>query len=140
LKHLNKARWILIVVGVLTIGLNVFLLATLKEQLRGAPQPIFDQLYALNTMMAGVGIALGVVFIILGILVKTLPVACTVTGLVLYIVGNIVFMVLSGDPKMLFQGAIVKVFIVVALAKSVQAAIAYQKETQSEALAPDTYE
>jgi hypothetical protein len=50
----------------------------------------------------------------------------TVTALTLYLGGNAVFGVLN--PASLGAGWIMKIFIVIALFKAVQAAFAYQKE------------
>jgi uncharacterized membrane protein YidH (DUF202 family) len=138
LKHLNTARWILIVVGVLTLGLNAVLLATMRDQLRGLPN--FDQLMKLYTLIAAIGMCLGVIFVVLGILVKTFPVACTILGLVLYAGGNLFFFVISEDPKMLYQGIIIKVIIIVAMVKSIQAAVAYQKEIQADSFRAEYHE
>jgi hypothetical protein len=45
---------------------------------------------------------------------------------VIYVGAALIFAVL--DPKSLAQGLIIKIFIVVALASSIKAAIAYEKE------------
>jgi hypothetical protein len=74
----------------------------------------------------GVGIALGVIFVILGMCVHLAPVPMTATSLVLYIGAAAVYGFL--DPSTLVQGIIIKVIIVVALIKALQAAVAYQRE------------
>ena len=71
-------------------------------------------------------IAEGVVYIIFGFIMTRFPVPITITGLVLYLGTAIVFAVL--DPETALQGAIIKVIIVVALVKAVQAAIASQRQ------------
>ncbi len=59
-------------------------------------------------------------------LVKTYPVPATVLGLVLYVGCAAVFGYL--DPTTLAMGWLVKIIIVVALAKAIQSAVAYQRE------------
>jgi hypothetical protein len=135
LKHLNTARWVLISIGILTILVNGVLLATVRQttmaEIRKKNMVIVDQdqfekgLMTARLIMA-VPIVLGVVFVILGILVKTYPVPITITALVLYVVATLGFGML--EPQTLAQGIIVKVIIVVALIKAVQAALAYQRE------------
>ena len=82
-------------------------------------------------------VAIGVVFIVLGLAIYKAPVPCTVTALVLYLGGWLITVVLSmgGDDagdvaKALMSGIIIKIIIVVSLAKSIQSAIAYQKESK----------
>ncbi len=80
-----------------------------------------------NHMTYGVGAALGMIFVALGILVYQFPVICTVLGLVLYVGSIIGFAIVA--PASIAQGIIIKIFITIALAKSVSSAIAYQKDT-----------
>jgi hypothetical protein len=74
-------------------------------------------------------LVVGIVFIICGVLVYRFPVACTVSSLVLYILAALATAAL--DPSTLAQGIVIKVIIIVALFKAVQAAFAYQKEMQA---------
>ena len=67
-------------------------------------------------------------------MVTQYPVPCTITGLVLYLGANAAFGLM--DPTSLARGLIVKIVIIVALFKAVQAAIAYQKEEQQASLTP----
>lgn len=63
---------------------------------------------------------------IFGIIIKRFPVPVTITSLVLYI-GAIA---VSGlyDPATLAQGVIIKIIVIIALAKAIQTAIAYEKD------------
>jgi hypothetical protein len=76
--------------------------------------------------MHGVSLALGVVFIVLGILVRKYPVPITITALVLYVGAGAIFGLI--DPKSLAAGVVVKVIIILALVKSIQSALAYERE------------
>ena len=89
--------------------------------------------------------AVGVVLIGLGIAVYSAPVLCTVLGLVLYVGGWLVGVALTvaggGEGKDIAQammsGIIIKVIIIIALVRAVQAAIAYQREEQELRYAAD---
>jgi hypothetical protein len=113
-KQLGQIRWTLLIIGGLTIALNVFILATNPEEL--------IQNRAITLMF----IALGGAYIALGIFVKAQPVFCTTLGLVLYILGFAVTLVLN--PATIVQGLIVKIIIVVALARAIGSARAYELE------------
>jgi hypothetical protein len=134
-SSLGQARAILIVVGVLTLLLNIFLYSNVDNEVakvrRENPGMVIDQdaVKLVRLIYAGTA-GLGAVFIVLGLAVYKAPVACTVTGLVLYVAGIAVFAVI--DPQNLVRGLIIKVIIIVALVKAVQAAAAYQKEHQAE--------
>lgn len=142
-QNLKWARWIMIFVGVVTIGVNVVGAITLRDQvdaaLRKAGAPAINNLpppqraevekaMNLGYVLSYVFIALGVVFIVLGIMVYQFPVQCTIAGLVLYILANIVGALI--DPSTIAAGLIVKIAIIVALVKAIQAAQAYVKEQQ----------
>ena len=148
LKNLNTAKWIMIVVGILTIGVNVFqyvavekiIDAQLEEELRkqGVARNQVDQAaynQARDTAIRGVRvvcfvlIVLGVIFIVMGLLVKQYPVPLTIAGLALYVGSALVFAAL--DPMTLLQGIIIKIFIVIGLVKAVQAALAYERERKA---------
>ena len=70
----------------------------------------------------------------LGVYVKKFPVPATITGLVLYLGANAVFGLM--DPTTLARGLIIKIFIIIGLFKAVQAAIAYQRESERESTLP----
>jgi hypothetical protein len=98
----------------------------------------------LSYLVSAIYIALGVVFLALGILVKTFPVPSTVLALVLYVGGTIadVGLALSlGDGKenevlqVIMRGIWIKVLIVVGLIGAIQAALAYERERAKEASA-----
>lgn len=73
---------------------------------------------------------LGLVFIVLGCLVYVAPVPIVITGLVLYIAANAIYGFLN--PATLAQGLLVKIIVILLLARAVQAAFAYQKEKAEE--------
>lgn len=135
-KHLSSAKATLIIIGVLTLLLNIggifMVRSELETEMRkqginmANPPAEVQAIIIASYALVGLFAALGVVFIVLGLLVRSYPVFCTVTGLVLYIVSWLVSGLL--DPKNFVAGIIIKIIIVVALAKAVQAALAYQKD------------
>jgi hypothetical protein len=139
LKQLNTARWILIVIGILTMLVNGYLLTTARQQMMDeirkqnmviVNQDEFEQSLMLVRLIFVIPAVLGAVFVVLGLMIKAYPVPITITSLVLYVVANLAFALLN--PLALLQGLLIKIIIVVALAKAVQAALAYQR-AQAEA-------
>jgi hypothetical protein len=145
---LKQARIILIVIGVLTVLMNLFLFLNVEREAKNAiaaekqklgPGMEFDEakvkeaevtVVRVGRLIYGGTLLLGVVFIALGIGVYKAPVACTVTGLVLYLAGNAAFAVL--EPMSLLRGALFKIIFLICLVKAVQAALAYERELKAE--------
>jgi hypothetical protein len=143
-KQLNQARWILIVVGGLTIVLNGVLMLMLRDQIRNemkqeiaklGPGAFVDQAqvreaedhaYRMGLLVTGAAVLLGIVFVICGIIIKMFPVPVTITSLVLYILAILGFGAL--DPTTLVAGLLIKIIVIVALVKAIQAALAYERE------------
>jgi hypothetical protein len=154
-KHLNQARGILIVIGVITILFNgvfgLFLAPDIvrkeiqAEISKAGPRAVIDQAKVkeieeseirATQLIAGGTAFLGFVFIVLGLLVRQYPVPATALGLVLYVGSYVIFALL--DPQNIYRGIIIKIIIIVLLVKSLQAAIAYQKEQQAAQAAPES--
>lgn len=85
-----------------------------------------EQLGAVRLIAGGL-IAVGVTFVCLGLLVYRVPVVATVTGLVLYV--GLQAMSAAVEPASIGKGLIFKILIIACLAKAVQAAIVYQRES-----------
>lgn len=150
LKQLNRARGILIFVGLLTIAVNVFQYVTVERlvddqfnkemnELRRQGMQ-FDQVKVAELRSSAISsvklfamglIAVGAAFLVGAGLIKSYPVPVTIISLVLYVGCAAIFGVL--DPESLMKGIIIKIIIVVALVKAVQAAMAYQKEVSVQA-------
>ncbi|MCC7475961.1 MAG: hypothetical protein IT425_11230 [Pirellulales bacterium] len=144
-NQLKSARGILLGVGILTVLVNLGLVifadrivdAEIEKELKPvrAAGNVIDQ-EALKELregairslrfVDGIAVLLGVVFIVCGILVYTYPVPVTIVSLVLYLGSAAVFGVI--DPSTLAKGWIVKIVIVIALFKAVQAALAFESE------------
>jgi len=136
-NQLKSARWILIFVGVLTTAINGFMFVSNDARLEKEAAELRSQGYEIDeaelanlsstTKVTSVSFAaLGILFILLGILVYQFPVPCTVAGLVLYIAAAGLSALI--DPMTLAQGLIVKILIVAGLFKSVKSAFAYTNE------------
>jgi len=140
-KQLKNARWTLIIVGGLTIIANIVAIFMLQGELdtelrkggfnrANLPAEVQAAIF-IDYAIIGSFIVLGLVFIVLGVLVPSYPVPCTITGLVLYILGWIASV--ARDPRQAGAGLIVKIIIIVALVKAVQAALAYNRESAATA-------
>ena len=143
-KELKTARVILLIVGVLTIAANGFMYANTHNEVEQAIQQQIQDVRARRLVeeqasvaefrhrvslfchiIYGSALALGVIFVILGIMVYAYPVPITILALVLYIGAAAVFGFIN--PATLWQGVILKIIVIVILVKSVRAAIAYQR-------------
>jgi hypothetical protein len=143
-KELKSARSIMLFVGVVSILANGYFFAAAASNVRSeidkevsklGPNFVVDpvklaqvtsQAVRTTRLIAFGGMLLGGVFVACGLLVEKHPVPMTVTALTLYLGGNAVFGMLN--PASLGAGWFMKIFIVIALFKAVQAAFAYQKE------------
>ena len=148
MKQLKSARMILIFVGVVTVALNGFLFvqaeAMVDNEIRnlqiqgivieGDVNQIRDQTVKMTRLIHGGTVALGVVFILLGVAVKSFPVPATVLGLVLYLGSIAVFAVIN--PASLLQGLFLpcdmKIIFIYCLFKAVHSAIGYQRYEQEQ--------
>jgi hypothetical protein len=137
-KQLNQARWLLIVIGILTLGINAFFAATARSQVDAEMKAaadgehlFFNEVQIDKVVRTVVHVHLmmciiGTLVILFGIIVKTYPVTITIASLVMYVLAALIFAVL--DPQSLLRGLSIKIIIVVALVWSVKAAIAYERE------------
>jgi hypothetical protein len=141
-KQLNQARNILLAVGVLTILVNAFLLLNVRNEAKQAVgfmrgdaaeiQRLEDHVVRMGAVIYGGVILLGILFVVFSLIIKLYPVQITITSLILYVGAAAIFAVL--DPTTLMQGAIIKVIIIVGLAKAIQSAIAFERERRQTAL------
>lgn len=129
LKELRTASWIMLIVGLLTIGVNLVMYFVAADEIAKAQVPLMQKEAAQRILaLATVGfVGLGVVFVVFSLIVKSFPVPITVAALVLYLAGQAITAAIAG-PETLAQGAIIKVVIIVCLAKAIQAAVAYSQE------------
>jgi hypothetical protein len=150
LKQLTVARRILLFIGILTILVNGVMMfglrGTIEKEVdrelakQGMSRMMADQVklkeledhaVMIATVITGAAVLLGVLFVIFGLIVKSYPVPITITSLVLYIGATLLFGLLN--PASLAAGAIIKIIIIVALAKAIQSALAYEREAREQA-------
>jgi hypothetical protein len=142
--QLKSARGIMLAVGVLSVLVNGYFVASasssvqeeLDKQIAKLPPgmmvdpaklaEIKRQAVHSTQLVSMAGVVLGVVFVVCGALVETYPVPMTITALSLYLGGTAIFAMIN--PASLGAGIIMKIFVVIGLFKAVQAAIAYQKD------------
>lgn len=137
-KHLRQARNTLLFVGILwTIVQGIFFFvesSQLHHQIqrevgRGGPVDAAQVQEAEETaqrflmLFHGGAISVAIVFIVLAFFVEKYPV---VTALALFVGVQVIFAL--ADPTNLLRGWLVKIIVVVALIKALQAGLAAQKE------------
>jgi hypothetical protein len=143
-KDLKQARNILLVIGILTVLANGFFTFRAKAEVdkeidkqiaqarakglqvhQDKVQLVRESALRITYLVQGGGVILGVIFIVLGFMVKSYPVPATILGLVLYLAGSAIFAYI--DPMSLMQGIIFKVIVVVSLFSGVKSALGYQR-------------
>jgi hypothetical protein len=145
-KHLRQARGLMFAVGGLLLVIHGLDYVTaentvhteIEKQVKNAGPGIAFDRAKLNDLeeaavrevklMSSVLMAVGAAFIVLGLLVSRLPVPAIAIGIVLFIGTQVAYIV--HDPESIRRGIIWKIIVLVALLKSLQAAIAYQREAR----------
>jgi hypothetical protein len=149
--QLNQVRGTLIAIGVLTLIANLaqffFIPGRVREVLAqggGAVNlpggvPAETIWYVIEYTMTAGGIVLGLMFLLFGALVHSYPVPITVASLVIYILCSVICIVLTlGAGSIMY--VIIRIFFIIALARAVRTAFAYQRETRRERAARETLE
>lgn len=93
-------------------------------------QQALNKAYNIMYVVSGGYVLLSILYIVFGLKVKNYPVPITITALVLFV--GLLLVVAAIEPKTLVQGIILKGIVIVGLAKSIQAAIAYEAERKNE--------
>jgi hypothetical protein len=142
-NELKQARWILIVIGLLTLAVNGAFLYNLPNEIQQVIQQnqvppadveAFRQaVTSEGYLVYGLPALMGVLFVLFGVIIYRFPVFITVTSLVLYVLATAAFANL--DPQTLARGLIIKIFIIFGLFRAVGAARAYQSHTAKPSLA-----
>ena len=119
---LGTAQVLMILVGLISIGVNGFLFYNapneVQEAMKGGDVPMSQEaLLRFVQLLYGAFIAVGVAMLILGALIYQFPVFCPLAGLILYIIAMIVSGILN--PASLLKGIIFKVLVILALGKAV---------------------
>ena len=139
-QEIGQARTILFVLGTLfVVGYGIMSaiapMVTNTEIERAekageiAPEQVEQSrigLTAINYAIFGSSMALGVLFIIFGFIVKKFPAPITIASLALYILWILAAAIVN--PFNLVSGLIVKIVVIVGLAKAIKAAFAYEQD------------
>lgn len=143
-KGLRNARAIMLVIGGLAVAANGYYFASaerdvqaqIDREIRELPSgfvadpvkvaAIKGRAVRANRLNSAGGLVLGLLFLGCAALVTRHPVPVTITSLVAYVGGNAAFGFI--DPTTVLSGLVIKVVIVVGLAKAVHAAIAHRME------------
>ena len=123
-KHIRAARIALMIVGVLSIGVDIYY----TVQVHGEMQKYgitLAQLPALSIILLGLGYAVAVTYIVLSFVARTRPFGAALTGLILYIADILVGAL--DDPSMLYRGLLIKIIIIVVLIRAVRAGAEYRR-------------
>lgn len=135
-KQLKTARGLLFFVGGWLIFSLLINWLTLDYQLRdvarkeGIPEARLPELK--EAVMPGmyvftaIYLGLSVLYIVFGAVVHKHPVPITITALVVFIAMMVIYAVI--DPVNILRGIILKIIVIVGLAKAIQSALAYQRE------------
>ena len=94
-----------------------------------------DNVFLLGSAIDGAFILVGILFLIFGAIIYRFPVPVTITSLILYVlttVAGMVLLSLSDEPAAAGRGIIVRILIIIALAKSIQSALAYERERRAQ--------
>lgn len=131
-NELKSTRNILWFIGVLTFAFNAFLFGNARNEVAqvGVAGDQVEGVLLIVRGIYGAMMALGIYFILAGVFLKKYPVPLTILSLILYVGANAGLAML--DPSSIASGIIIKIFIVIALAKSVKTALAYQNERTNE--------
>ncbi len=159
-NRLKQARVIFLFVGVATILINILDISQIRSQFQqavekqiqkqGGPgmvridrallQKEEDNAFLIGSLIDGLFILSGFIFLLLGVLVYRFPVPATVIGLVLYIVAFVAGLTITiafGEGETIARyatgGAIVRIAIVIGLISSIKSALVYESERRAEA-------
>ena len=150
LKQIRQAQVILLIIGVLTLGFQGFQFYNVENEIDQAlrqqggnramlPKAVLDEARRFLYTVYGIGIGLGAFFLLMGALVRVAPVPVTILSLIVYVLDLVVVAVFElqhADPKEtspLLRGIFIKILITIALVKSIQAALAYEREKRESA-------
>jgi hypothetical protein len=136
-KQLKTAKGTIIAIGVLTvvanIGMGLLSEAMVNNEVKNlqAKGMVVDQAAVAaakrgTQLVCAAFAALGVAFIVMGFFVYAYPVPITVLALVLYLAGWAISAAMN--PANIAAGIVIKIVIIVGLGKSIQAALAYERE------------
>jgi hypothetical protein len=130
-KQLKNARTIMFVVAVVLVLSMILDWVMVENEIdkAGLGAAERDRVYRIMYIVTGFYAGLTVMYVTFGFLVKQYPVPITIIGLVVFIALQAALMVF--DETAWRKGIVIKVIVVVGLAKAIQAGIAYEAERKA---------
>lgn len=127
-KRVRGARIALMFVGVLSLGFLVFQTVQLFDELDRYGLS-FSDLPAVSYLLFALGYAGALTYIVLSFVAKTRPYGASLAGLIIYLVD----VALGGmlEPETLYKGIVIKVIIIVVLARAVKAGLDYRNHRRT---------
>jgi hypothetical protein len=136
--ELKRTQRILILVGLWTMAVNGFALFSLPNQIERAIRQkqiapndvaLFQRWATISGyLIYGLPALSGLLFVVLGCLIKQFPVTSIITSLVLYIFATAAISLLF--PETMVQGLIVKLIIIYILIRAINTARAFRDQEQ----------
>lgn len=133
--ELHDARWTLIVIGLLTILVNLLLFFNVDNKIAEVAQDAAAQGEAsdivlfetIGRILYGCTMMVGVVFILLGAGAYQFPVAAPAIGLGLYVLGIVMYLILNPMAMISPFGIAVKFVIIGTLVKAINSGVCYRR-------------
>ena len=137
-RSVSEARGLLLIIGALTIVVNAFQFSMLRSNVEDEIRKVRDRGAVVddskvdaqirsNQLLLGGLVALGLVFVGLGLAVEKYPVPITVTAFSLYMGVTAALALL--DPITLLDGMLFKIICILGLAEAIRSAVAFHRYT-----------
>ena len=133
-RELEPGRWTLIVIGLLSILINIIYFININAEVTTIAQNAAAKGTAVDMALLtlvgrafyGLAILMGFVFVALGVSVYRLPLAAPAIGLSIYGLGLILYLLLNPIAFVSPLGILVKIAIIGALVKAINSGIYYR--------------
>lgn len=133
--ELTAARWTLIVLGILTIFVNLILFLNVRNEMATVAQEAAAEGDVLDiALLEGIGrvfygftMLVGVFFIVLGVSVYQFPLAAPIIGLGLYVTGILMYLILNPLSMVSPFGIMIKIGIIGTLIKAINSGAYYRR-------------
>jgi Domain of unknown function (DUF1922) len=123
--HLAQSRWILVGIGALKLAISVFYLVTISTATNELVAEI-EEIRLFLQIFFGIGIAFSTLLILMGIFVFLMPMTCTISALVLFILLEIYGLILSPLSLVSIRGWAVRLAMGGALVQAINNAGYYK--------------
>ncbi|HEY4312133.1 MAG TPA: hypothetical protein VGN12_21980 [Pirellulales bacterium] len=143
-KSLRQARSLLIIIGLLMVVVYAVTTIRMPEEVRQEAIKLQEQgqlitrqareaIVRINQVIACAFVALGVIFVVLGLALRSYPVPIAITAFVLYLAAVVVTGLI--DPTTFARGLLVKLIVAATLVKAILAAVAYRRALHASTIA-----